>query len=110
MKKAFKSALLDIKQATVDAWIQSIKGLVILKEKEILLKKEAEQKKTYLITHLREAREKGATLRELSEITNLSHSTIARWLDPEKYKYKPKKHKMEIRNPYLEIKEVETHA
>jgi len=91
MKKAFKSALEDVKQATIDAWTQSLKTLISSKEAEFQKHKETEQKKQQLLTYLREAKEKGATLREMSQITGLTHTTIARWLNPEKYHYKRKK-------------------
>ena len=91
MKKAFVSALRDVKQATIDTWIDSVKTLISSKEAERQKQQEDEQKKTQLIPYLKEAMEKGATLRELSEITGLSHTTIARWLNPEKYHYKRKK-------------------
>ena len=90
MKKAFKSALEDVKQATIDAWVGSLKALVSEREREIQKQKEIEEKRLQLLPYLKNAREKGVTLREMSEITGISHTTIARWLNPEKYQRKKK--------------------
>ena len=91
MKKAFISALRDVKQATIDAWVDSVKTLISDADARLKQKEEDEQKRQQLLPYLKEATQKGVTLRELSEVTGLSHTTIARWLNPEKYHYKRKK-------------------
>ncbi len=93
MKKAFKPALLDVKQTTIETWIQKLKALISDKEKQLLLQKEAEERRMQLIPFLKDAQTKGITLREMAEITGLSHATIGRWLNPEQYKRKPKRKK-----------------
>lgn len=96
MRKGFKSVLLDVKQSTLETWIQKLKALVSEKERQLVMEREAEEKKMQLLPMLKDARDKGITLREISEITGLSHATIARWLNPEKYKYKPRSSKKEV--------------
>jgi transposase-like protein len=71
------SKLLGVKQETLDGWMQAI-------ENRLKLRKEAETmyglNATKLFKLLKQAHEGGMSLRELADITGVSHATIASWI------------------------------
>lgn len=73
-------ALLTATQAKIEQWCQAI-DMAISAKPDL---QTYEERKKQLLPKLREAKEKGVTLRELARITGIPHQTIAKWLKPTK--------------------------
>jgi len=86
MKRNISHVLLDATQKTLGEWTEKIKGAIGIKEQEL---KTYEQKKQELASQLKEAYEKGVSIRELSRITGISNATLGRWIKELKEKGSP---------------------
>lgn len=77
MRKNISEPLQNAVQKTITEWTDKIKNALQLKKQEL---ETYEQKKQELIPILKEAHEQRVTLRELANITGISHATLGRWI------------------------------
>jgi predicted nucleic acid-binding Zn-ribbon protein len=73
MKRSISRVLLEATQTKLAEWTEKIKGAVEVKGQEL---KTYEEKKQELASKLKEAHEKGVSIRELSRITGISNATL----------------------------------
>ena len=76
MKRNISRILLEATQTKLAEWAEKIKGAEV-KGQEL---KTYEGKKRELAPKLKEAHEKGVSIRELSKITGISNATLGRWI------------------------------
>jgi DNA invertase Pin-like site-specific DNA recombinase len=77
VRRNIAHVLLDATQKKLAEWSEKVKGAVELKQQELLT---YEGKKQQLISELKEAYEKGVSIRELARITGISNATLGRWI------------------------------
>jgi DNA invertase Pin-like site-specific DNA recombinase len=77
MKRNISRVLLEATQKTLGEWSEKIKGAVGTTEQEL---KTYEEKKQELASQVKEAYEKGVSIRELSRITGICNATLGRWI------------------------------
>jgi DNA invertase Pin-like site-specific DNA recombinase len=85
MRRNISHVLLDATQKKLGEWVEKVKGAVEVKELEL---KTYEEKKQELISELKEAHDKGVSIRELARITGISNATLGRWIKEAKEKEK----------------------
>lgn len=86
MPKNIVQAIVSATQKTLEGWSGKIKETINAKEQEFLT---YEEKKRQLLPLLKEACEKGVSVRELAKIMGINHTTIARWVRETKEKQIP---------------------
>ena len=77
MSKRVAKTVMEATQKTLEEWSQKIKKAIMIKEEQV---KSYEEKKRELLPQLLEAHEKKVSTRELSQITGIPHTTIAKWI------------------------------